>query len=939
MMLDKFVLCGSIVALILVAACSGKDGEDDLTRLTDEPVEAPSERALALHSEEGCVIDDDCSAGLFCFQNTCARLCESDGECEAGSCSPRGRCTGADDADILIQNTLPGLEVVAFPDTIRTINSREDTVTFDFGLSGTIPHEGIPYRVRRNDDLGDPSRIRHITGTDTFSVTVETGLARPSSNHEARPVSLTIFSAIGDFDILLQPQPLFEGIWTGELSLDSFGGGQGFEISPRIIGNEIDDLSMVLTVSSSSLFSPRDNHDPERDYEMAPLVYRANTNTYQALFTYEYRFDEGLFGNLRARQVERSLRFDFDADALAAGRLEGRFADQWRGLHDGQRTSGAREVGTIDFIGSFFFDRADDLDRSASSFTVSSAQPPQPALIDRGTLGSCESSDFALEAFEVGDETYTCGDITTVNQFLQTTTSVEAQASCALALATSVSLGETTAKQIARYFAEEAGPQGLSFEAFLQSCADESDEVCSPSPRASCAYDLAASTAELIHRGNLDETARVNFLLAQLMVSLADMSQEAFLARQLGAFYTDMELRRQWLRASAAPAVFLAAVEAANEALMEDWRHQVLDVHHGVFMSFFTQDAITFLGRTVEGELANERRRETLAEAGVLWRGYSEALQLAAARWNESVRDAGTRTRHVEFLQSRSLELYLSLGLLNDFNRAAGASFQSAGLAGNFAALTKRIDQLATPFQDAIFARDAEVVTARSLNPMSDNDSLLSERRTRARTVLATAKAAIEDILNDVTIEAIAEQDFRQRMADQRNKSANRIAELCGLPPNCSESDLYTNDACLNVEPGGCGLLDAGRPEIGVTFDPSKVAASEGGRNILSILEAFENVAIQNNELDTHIAKSSLQLAELEAFRADVESWNNLRLQGIQQLKTNLGMRDQIRDQNIKTMLDNFATRASSREEGIASMQASIAESHSLRVAGANASY
>jgi hypothetical protein len=642
---------GLIPALFVFAiACSGDDPSKVDFNLTDEPVEAPDPNGLIILSEEGCVIDDDCTAGRFCFQNTCVRACETDADCSSGTCSPYGRC-----GDGSVAEALPGLRIVAFPDTVRTIAASEETVTFEFALNGNMPPEGIPYRVRRNDGLGDPGLIRYATGTNRFSVTLETGLARPSANHEARPVGLTLFSAIGNFDLMLMPQPAYEGEWLGELKIDSFGGGQGFDLRARITGNSIDGLALILPVSNSNLFSPRDDHNPERDYEKVPLVFRSQTNTYQALFTHEFRFEDGLFGDLRPRQVERTLRFDFDAQALAAGRLEGRFADIWRGLHNTQRTSGEREVGTIDFIGSFTFQRIGDLDRPANSFTVSTIQAPQPALNERGTLGGCENRFFNLEHFDVGEETYHCDGITSAEQFLAA--DAEAQASCALAMSTSVSMGDTTAKQIALYFAEQPGPQGLSFEAFLKACADDTDPVCMPSERSICAYELSAAAAQRIHRGNIDQTARANALLANLMVALADMSSEAFLARQIGAFYNDMEMRRQWLRAGAAPAVFLAAVEAANENLMLEWKAQVLDVHHDVFMSFFTQDAITFLARSVEGELPNERRRELLAEAGVLWRGYSEALQLAASRWNESVRDLARRREYVAFLKGRSLEL------------------------------------------------------------------------------------------------------------------------------------------------------------------------------------------------------------------------------------------------------------------------------------------
>src|SRR5690554_5067135 len=99
-----------------------------------------------------------------------------------------------------------------------------------------------------------------------------------------------------------------------------------------------------------------------------------------------------------------------------------------------------------------------------------------------------------------------------------------------------VSSGETMVDQIALYFLEEPSNPNLNFEEFLQACADETDDVCVLAPRAVCAFDLVSSVAQGVHRGNFDESAQVSAWLADLILVLADMSQEVFLARQLNAF-------------------------------------------------------------------------------------------------------------------------------------------------------------------------------------------------------------------------------------------------------------------------------------------------------------------------------------------------------------------------------------------------------------------
>lgn len=918
-----------------VSACSDPE-KASYDPLTKTPVETPERRALKLESTSACAIDDDCAEGLFCFQQNCALVCTTDSECASGeTCSPRGRCSGEEGA-VEVAHSLPELRVLSYPETIRVVGAGEETVTFDFGLNKNMPAEGVAYRVERSDGLGDPARIYHATGTNTFRVTVETGAAKAGS-----PVLLRVISAIGDFELLLQPDAEFEGAWGGTISVDNLGSTQKFELAAYILGDDVNALSMVLPVDSGTLFSPRDHHDPARDYERVALQYDAQLNVYQAVFVHEYRFEGSLFGELRARQVERTLRFDFDADQLKAGHLEGRVTDLWRGLYDGQRASGAREVGTVRYDGSFELSRVGGLPRAATDFVVGELTAPQPGLIERGKLDLCTNASFAVSDVQEGAETWSCAGITSVEAFRQA--SPGARASCALSVARAATQGETTSSQLAKFFAEEGGAQAVSFEQFLQACADDSDDLCQPSAQALCGYQLVSYAAEGVHRSNLgNDGARADALLSELMIALGEMSGEAFIARQLGAFYNDLALRKQWLQNQTAPALFLDAVESANVALLEDWTAQVLDVQHEVFTRFFSQDVLTFLSRPLNGDEPNARRAKLLEEASTLWRGYADALMLAASRWNEVVRDSGQRTMHARRLQQQALELYLVMGMLQDFGRITGASGTTSsvvGLASNFGQLTDKINRLNASFDDTVFARDAEVVVARSLNPLSDNNSLLSERRDHALATVAAARTAIEGILNEVTIEALQEADLRTRINNERRVSANRIAELCGLPAGCTETDLLVRRECVVVAAGECGLLNAANLELDSAFDPSRVAASEAGRAILSVLEAFHNVAIQDDELAGHLAKLELQYADLEAFKNDVEDWNLKRLEGVDELRVALAQIDTIRDQRVRDIMQNLDSRARMRSEQIRAMQNRFAEWDKIRRGQIESSY
>lgn len=931
-----------LIALLLVlAGCSddadSEHGANNADPTVNGPVEAPEARALSLASTGGCAIDADCAAGLFCFQNMCARVCETNADCADGTCSERGRCI-EDGQVVAVRHTLPTLKVVQMPETVQRVSADASTARFEFGLNKSMPPEGIAYRVQRSDGLSDPSRVRYATGDKSFALTLETGAARPGGQTTAEPVSLTVFSAVGDFQLALEPEPTYQGTWVGEVVIDSFGGSRKLSLEAMIIEGEDDALSIVLPVGTGHLFSPRDDHDPARDYEMAELVYNGALGVYQAVFVHEFRFDAGIFGHLPARQVQRTMRFDFDAAALDAGRLEGRFTDMWRGLYDSQRNSGELEVATVRYDADFALTRLGPLPKAASHYVP---QPPVQAEPTRGApgeLAACSAESFAVEPIVEATQTWSCAGITSADAFRQT--DPESRARCALTVARRAAEGETTGAQLARYFAEDGPTHGLSFEQFLQDCADDSLDACQPSEQAHCAYELVAYAAQGVYPSSLGhDAALASALLSDLMIAMVDMAQESFLARKLGAFYADLELRRQWLRGTAAPAVFLASVEAANQTLMQTWTAQVLDVQHEVFRQFFTPQVLKFLSRPVTGEQANEKRLSMLAEAGSLWRSYSDGLLLAAKRWDEVVRAQSEREAHAQLLQQRALELYLVMGILSDFNRAAGSAAQTAELASSFGELTDAISRLNRSFNEAIFARDAEIVVARSLNPLSDNDSLLSERRADALASVEDARLAIESILNEVSVEALQEAEVRTRINDERRLSANRIAEICGLPTGCTENDLLTRSECINVEVGQCGLLNAANPEIGATFDPARVAASEAGQAVLAILEAYHNVAIQDDELAGHLAKLELRYQELEAFKKDVESWNQSRLQGLREMRENFAERGQIRDEHVRELLDNLDERAEVRAEKIEAMADSFTQWNQIRLGAVDTSF
>ena len=913
---------GCFWLLFLLLVCVGCSGEENQRwDRADQygQVTAGEPNPLPLASPSGCAVDDDCQPGNFCFQNTCAYVCASDSDCDGGVCSGRGKCTG-NSQTTGVAGTLTNLSIIEYPATVYAVSGGEQTISFTFRLNGTLPPEGLAYRMWRSDGESDEALVRHVRGDDRFTITVTPGAAS-SQTAEPRDVAITLFTAIGDIDLYLTPAPTFAGAWRGQARIEKFG-GQSFAIDLHILGTDGDDLQVALPLSQASLFAPHRALSDEKTFQIVSATYQPALNTYQALFRHTYDFGDGLFAGLPAGQVERRLRFDLDADALAVGELRGRFADYWVGLYDHQRTSGLLQRGDLFYTGDIHFERLGSL--PSSGLTYESALSPggqSTALLGLQPIVHCAPSYFDLPPVIDGERTFSCDGISNTSDF--ESADAATRASCAAAVSRASDQQETTSDQLSAYFTDQGNVAGLSFEQFLQSCADDNTGPCMPRSEALCAYELIANAL----RDTNDTTLR-----DELLYEFVDSSREAFLARQLGAFYIDMELRRDWLRQSSAPTVFLNEVEQANLALLDEWEERVLDVHAEIFADLFTSNAITALGRNTDNAELNELRRTLLRDASTLWRTYAAALRLAAQRWNDVLRNQNQRDQRVKELQTRAQDLYLTMGLLTEFNRAAGASSQSASLAGDFVALTEAINALSQSFDDTLFARDAEVVTARSLDPLSDNNSLLSERRQAAIEAIYDAHEGILAILNEADVEALQEQQLRSRLENERRAAANTVARICGLPVGCTELDLLTNPECVDVRPGACGLLKPADPNSGLAFDPSYVAASQAGSAVLDVLEAFHNVQIQKDELEGHLQILDLEYRELDAFRRDIESWNQQRLEGVRRLEQNLAQRQTFRDDRIEELMNSIQERAGMRQDTINQMSERFADWNRFRI-------
>jgi hypothetical protein len=920
---------------------------------------------LAFESTSGCRIDADCKKGRFCYQNSCIYECETDDDCSGEStCSKRGECLVSGDPGSLTRTVrnaaspgrpsqaLRDLEIVGRPDTRRTIEADQKSVTFEWKLEGDIPPEGIPYRVDRSDGRTDPSRLRYASGDESFSVQLKAGKASPQAE-QSGPVSADIRTPLGNFSVYMKPKPTWTGTWRGEVTLDSLA-GQAIPLEIWLVGDSRDDLKMALPVRPGHLFSPRDDYDDDRNFEVAELKWNDELEVYQAEFTHRYDFQSGTFQNYDDEQIERTIRFDVEKETLKRGKFQGRVLDLWRGVTETQTQRGIRKVGKMIQYGDFEVQRANNLLVDKKKLTVRDPRSTDPGLLKTTEPTACQPSYFDVEAMpkETGssgnegssNETWSCSGIDDAASFANA--SVPERTKCAVAFSADTLDEETTSEQLQSYIGEGQETGKDSFEAFLKGCADEQDDNCKPIPEAKCAMQLLSHAAKGLRAKKVADTVPLSDYQSRVMEEMKKMAGEAYLPEQLGAFYIDLDTRRSWLRQSPTPSKFVDDIEEAARADLEEWRKNVLEKQSSLVSRFFRPNALTAMGRPVSGQEATRARRGVLMQGGMLWRGTVEALTLAAKRWNRKIRNESDRLEQMRTLGAKAKEMYLIMGLLTTYNESTGASSQSALLIGDFADMLDAIESLRTPFTEALYSRDAEVVTATSLNPLTDNDSLLEKQRKKAKDIVEKLKGDIEELIKQLKAEALDESKLRNNLDNKLTKSSQRIASLCGLPEECPVDSAQSGeqlkshpDTCIAVEPGECGLNDVDSPEVDGALDPSKVKTSKAGQEVLDVIEAYKNVEIAYSDWKGQREKARLELQEFKAFKSDVESWNQKRLQGLRELRKNLDAQTKIENQKLERTVKAMKQKANIRANSIASMQSRFQRLNKIRVSGAQSTF
>ncbi|MGV3621990.1 MAG: hypothetical protein ACO1OB_14305, partial [Archangium sp.] len=618
--------------------------------------------------------------------------------------------------------------------------------------------------------------------------------------------------------------------------------------------------------------------------------------------------------SVRAVRVEISREDD--------GTLTGAIADRWRGLFDQRNADGVRTAGVATISGSFRVSRSAALPASnlaRDGLFMPSSPPQQP----RPSLALCTDAVFAV-APAAGEADGPCKDIGNVATF--NTVDAARRATCALGASTKVLSGQTVGKVLnALLDPSVPDPQGLDFKSFIEACASDSSPLCKPTPELLCARALVASASLDVDPASAD--------VERLSEAYDATTREAFLGRQLAAFQVDTQTRLKWLQASEAPAFLASTLRDYNMEILSNWRGKVLDAHLAGVDGQLDAAGLAVLTRAPTNPVAISNRQALLLDLSNSWRASMDALVLLTTRWNVLLQDASSRAAAAQEIRVTTQRLYVTAAILQELARESGAGYLASSFGAGFSVLMKELNRLALPFDVLLFARDAEVVTSRSVDPGMTGRSLLSEREEAARAAVRDAAASIDVVLAEAQQTAIDQVALEARYEDQLLSLRNELISLCGLPAGCTAAEVGSVPECaVATAAGRCGFI-VNRDGTG-TNTP---ASSEAGAAILDLQAAAFGTQEAEARLSALVQQANLLGATADAFAGKVVAWDQQRRAVATEVNSLLGEIAVLNNERIDLAVADVRAQQNVRQAAYARQEANIAAWDKIRADGIEA--
>lgn len=842
-----------------------------------------------MDSTRGCMLDVDCAEGLFCFQNQCTWECEDDADCREGAtCSPRRRCvsapkgavraaTGAelDEERLADVSGQQPVAIAEYPPRVVEVDPAQPFISVTLRTAEAVPDGAVIYRVELEGEEGEVPRTFRAEGTTEFRFLVPTGRAAGDKG-EATLQRAVIVTSLGGFPVDIVPRISLSGLYAADVSVREFGGAGlpirfGLRLEPE--NANLDNATgrwILLPASSQDLLSPgRGQGFPEGAVRWVerPLEYDESTKTWYARFA--HRFEVGGASQFGVGETTRSIRLEIHG--VDGKRLQGALADRWEGLFDERSADGVLQPAQVVLSGPFLAHRMQRIPAEAADAIPGDASVPSPAVGNPLAITQCGAAVFGPLLEELASRAENpCDGITSVDTFRQSAS--EARARCSLAVTEIALQGPSTAAQVRAFLDEgQPNPDGISFGAFLQRCA-EGDGYCVPSPALACSEQLLA----FAYQNQDTELSMAGELLTQYQLA----ARESYLGRQLAAFQVDTATRLDWLRKSEAPLFLANDLRAYNEGILNKWEKQVLQAHFDVLARQFAPSSLEVLARAPTDKGAIAVRKTILLEQAQTWQGAMEALQIAAQRWNGLHQNDTKREQAASYVRTRVLDLYLSAAVLSHLNRSSGSSATNSIFGSGFAALLRTQEQLSLPFNDLIFMRDAEVVVSQSVDPQSSSQTVLAELQDLARKAVADAQESVDRVIDDAHASEINSRVLTDRMRTQAEELRSELVALCGLPKGCSPADMDSRPECaVPVEMGRCGFLINPASGAYESFEDLEGMenVSEAGQALLAYRQALIEAMMAEEEFRIHEERARIELQNAQAFADNLESWRERR--------------------------------------------------------------
>lgn len=927
------------------------DSGNDIEVEPSGPVEAAPRPPLTSFGGAACVLDADCAVGLSCFLNVCSLECDDSTTCPGDEvCSDRGRCLVAGsrkdlDGSSAAANpdTLDGVRFVEFPARQQIVDAGVTVLEIEAPVEGDIPETGIAYRVETAEDDGPPEILRASVRDGLARFSVPTGAANPLSP-EPGLQNVSVVSAAGTFRVSLIPRSPASGLFVGQTRMTRFGNmplPMEFMIVTEPADATLDEATeawLLLPVGADQILSPRNSTD-DAEWQAVALNFDSFVGRWVARYDNVFEFSAGsLLSGYDAGQVGRTIRVELELEPGVG--VIGSITDRWTGLYDARNESGVLESAVVSFDGVFEAQRVGAA-LPRSEFNVEAPEASSSELLPLPSLDACVDAMLGVSPRSVNGVSYGCDGITSLAAF--EAAAAEDRASCAIAVAETALAGETTVDLLGQFLdGDEVTPGGESFADFMERCAEGIDGACRPSAEALCGRQLTAYAY-------VEPTVDVSSA-GQLVETFQSATREAFLGRQLGAFQTDAQKRLEWLQTSDWPSIVTSALVDLNEQLLNEWIEGVLDVHFEVLAGQFDTAGLAVLSRQPSQADAIARRRTLLFDMTQGWRAAMEATTLATQRLNTLYQEDVDRAEASVFVAERMVDLYVLAGLAGNLNLSAGSGFANATFGGGFAGLQRELRKLSLPFNELIYARDAEIVVSTSLDPESSNNTVLRDLETLARGEIGDAAGSVTDILAEAQARALNETQLRNQLANDIEEARNTLVELCGLPVGCSVADYGVVDDCeVRTEAGQCGFAIDRFSEALENFEDQPVTVSDAGRAMLAVLDAANNYRIAESEAAAHEARTANAYQDLAQFQATVEAWNDARestlseIDGIiverqdewndtlVELTTNMAERETLRAEQIQNARDDQRRWEDVREEGRIVAMGSLITVNALR--------